>query len=118
VRVDAHEPRREWRTARAADGTFAEPEAWGTPKDITWSFKVRDGVAWRTSYAGTHYMLGTPQSQNQDRIALPFDEAPGAGQAPGAEAPTRVVLAVSRSANGTRAAARLGSRTGTPRPRR
>lgn len=53
----AFEPKREWRTVVGKPGT---PETWGTPKDITWSLKVRDGIAWRTSYAGTHYMVGMP----------------------------------------------------------
>lgn len=54
------EPKQEWRLTLGANGTFGEPERWSTPGHITWSLKTRGGVAWRTSYSGNHYNLGTP----------------------------------------------------------
>ncbi|MDP3235587.1 MAG: hypothetical protein Q8N26_22575 [Myxococcales bacterium] len=54
------EPRQSWRITLGPDGRFSEPERWAEPKHITWSLEVRGGVAWRTSYSGTHYMLGLP----------------------------------------------------------
>ena len=54
------EPRQSWRITLGSDGRWSEPERWAEPKHITWSLEVRGGVAWRTSYSGTHYMLGMP----------------------------------------------------------
>ncbi len=44
-----------WRTCMQKDGTWPEPETWGREGEITWDMKVRGGVAYRTSYTGTHY---------------------------------------------------------------
>jgi hypothetical protein len=52
------EPKHQWRLERLADGGWTEAEVWGQPEEITWDEKVRDGVAWRTSYKGNHYAFG------------------------------------------------------------
>lgn len=54
------EPKRQWRVERRADGTWSEREPWGLDGEITWTLKVRGGVAWRTSYRGNHYAFGQP----------------------------------------------------------
>ena len=54
------EPKQAWRIVRQADGTFSEPERWGTPKEINWSIEARGGAAWRTSYSGPHSMASQP----------------------------------------------------------
>ncbi len=56
----AFEPKHEWRMTLGADGRFGEPERWGVDGHITWNLESRNGVAWRTSYSGTHYMIGKP----------------------------------------------------------
>jgi hypothetical protein len=54
------EPKRQWRVERTAKGSWTERETWGLEGEITWSMKVRGGVAWRTSYRGNHSTLGQP----------------------------------------------------------
>lgn len=66
------EPKRQWRSERRADGTWSEPETWGLEQEISWSVEVRGGVAWRTSYTGSHYVLGQP-SDLQLRFTRSFD---------------------------------------------
>jgi hypothetical protein len=52
------EPKAQWRMSRGADGGWSSLEQWGEPAEVSWNYKVRGGVAWRTSYRGTHYEFG------------------------------------------------------------
>lgn len=54
------EPKHQWRLERLADGTWTPREQWGHEGEITWSMKVRGGVAYRASYQGNHYEFGQP----------------------------------------------------------
>lgn len=54
----AFEPRAQWRMTLKKDGTWSELEQWGEAAEVSWNYKVRGGVAWRTSYKGAHYEFG------------------------------------------------------------
>ncbi len=50
-------PRHTMRIERLAQGKWTEPMVLGRPGEIAWDYKIRDGVAYRTSYAGSHYSV-------------------------------------------------------------
>ncbi|MDP6946381.1 MAG: sialidase family protein, partial [Myxococcota bacterium] len=49
------DPQRVWRTVRGPDGVWGVPEVLFDAPEVPWDIKVRDGVAWMTSYIGEHY---------------------------------------------------------------
>lgn len=51
----AFEPVRMWRSTRRGDGNWDDPEVALDAPEVPWDLKVRDGVAWMTSYEGAHY---------------------------------------------------------------
>jgi hypothetical protein len=52
------QPRYMMRTIRDANGVWSEIETWGTPGEIPWELKERNGVVYMTSYIGNHYSAG------------------------------------------------------------
>ena len=54
----AFEPLAMWRTHRAADGSWAEPEQWGGATEVPWDIKRRGGRGLLTLYSGNHYGSG------------------------------------------------------------
>jgi hypothetical protein len=55
------EPRHMMRTIRQEDGSWSEIEVWGTPGEIPWEVKQRNGTWYMTSYIGDHYSAGASQ---------------------------------------------------------
>lgn len=51
-------PRRLWRTRRLGPAQWSELEVLTDGGEVPWDVKVRDGVAYRTSYEGDHYGSG------------------------------------------------------------
>lgn len=54
----AFEPKAQFRMTLGKDGTWGPLEEWGEAAEVSWNYKVRGGVAWRTSYRGSHYAFG------------------------------------------------------------
>jgi hypothetical protein len=82
------EPKAMWRMARLPDAGWSEPETWGDRGEISWDLKVRNGVGYRTSYVGPHYVLGDADggielrfTQSQDGTQWSPGEAGAAGGA-------------------------------------
>lgn len=51
-------PRKLWRTRRIGPAQWSELEILTDAGEVPWDLKVRDGVAYRTSYLGEHYGSG------------------------------------------------------------
>jgi hypothetical protein len=49
------EPQKIWRSFRASDGAWSDPEIMIDAPEVPWDIKVRGGIAYMTSYAGGHY---------------------------------------------------------------
>ena len=56
----AFEPVAMHRVERLSSGGWTEPEQTGRPGEVPWDLKVRNGIAYLTSYSGTHYDLDDP----------------------------------------------------------
>jgi len=54
----AFEPKAQFRMTLGPDGKWGPLEEWGEAAEVSWSYKVRNGVAWRSSYKGAHYEFG------------------------------------------------------------
>jgi len=52
------EPMKLWRTRRLGPGQWSELELLTDGGEVPWDLKVRDGIAYRTSYQGEHYGSG------------------------------------------------------------
>jgi len=53
------DPKALWHVNREKNGTWSAPVQDSAGKEIVWNMKVRNGVAWRSSYSGNHYQAGT-----------------------------------------------------------
>ncbi len=51
----AFQPVKMWRSFRGADGRWTDAEVLVDEPEVPWDIKVRDGVAYMTSYIGDHY---------------------------------------------------------------
>ncbi len=54
----AFEPITMWRMHRRGFGDWTDPEILVDGPEVPWRVKVRNGIAWMTSYAGEHYAGG------------------------------------------------------------
>jgi hypothetical protein len=53
-------PVRMWRVVRGPDASWGQPEILVDAPEVPWDVKVRNGVAYMTSYAGGHYDASEP----------------------------------------------------------
>lgn len=68
--VGRFEPMRLWRTRRLGPAQWSELELLTDAGEVPWDLKIRDGVAYRTSYEGDHYGSG-----DTSEIAVFFKES-------------------------------------------
>jgi hypothetical protein len=67
----AFEPKHMWRTERRGPADWTDLETFGSDGEVPWCMKVRGGVAYLTSYLGTHYSL------TESALELLFSRADG-----------------------------------------
>jgi hypothetical protein len=71
---NAFEPKRIWRTERAGPRDWRPLEIFRDAPVVPWDLKVRNGVAWLTSYTGDHYAGGEEDPDESD-LRVSFEQS-------------------------------------------